>query len=464
MISTINRLGFHYFPDTLHYRELDLQTWLPELRRLGAAWVTLLAPNGRAIPEGFLRGLLEAEIQPILQFQLPAIPIRAEMLRVLFRNYARWGVRYVSLFDRPNSRESWSPATWAQADLVERFLDLYLPLAETALEEGVIPVFPPLEPGGDYWDLAFLRTSLRSLMRRGQSHILDNSVLGAYAWAGNRPLDWGAGGSERWPGTRPYADLPGVENHLGFYIFDWYLAVCQEELGRALPILLIKAGCRLGDHTDPDRAAIDEAAHAQQNMALVQQALGYGEEARSYEPLPKQVLACNFWLLAAEQNSAEAEQAWFQVGGKTLPVVDAMRRWMGERQTLHSPLVVEESWPTSPGTTPLNSPFPIGKGEGGPGKPEADTVPSVLITRPISHYVLLPLYAWGAAEWSLDLIQPLLQQARPTVGFSLDEARLATRVTVVGGVQAFPEQSLAELRREGCTVERILEDGTVVAT
>ena len=24
-----NRLGIHYFPDTIHYREQDLQAWLP---------------------------------------------------------------------------------------------------------------------------------------------------------------------------------------------------------------------------------------------------------------------------------------------------------------------------------------------------------------------------------------------------------------------------------------------------
>jgi len=34
-----NRIGFHYYPDTFHYREKDLQTWLPELQGLGAGWL-----------------------------------------------------------------------------------------------------------------------------------------------------------------------------------------------------------------------------------------------------------------------------------------------------------------------------------------------------------------------------------------------------------------------------------------
>ena len=82
----------------------------------------------------------------------------------------------------------------------------------------------------------------------------------------------------------------------------------------------------------------------------------------------------------------------------------------------------------------------------------------------ISHYVLLPLYAWGAAEWDMELITPLIQENHPTVGFSLTEAGLADRVTVVGGKETFTEQALETLRRAGCVVERMLPDGTLVAT
>src|SRR5262245_59292929 len=52
------RLGLHYFPDTLHYREADLQTWLPELQALGVSWLVLQSEQDRAIPEYFLRGLM----------------------------------------------------------------------------------------------------------------------------------------------------------------------------------------------------------------------------------------------------------------------------------------------------------------------------------------------------------------------------------------------------------------------
>ena len=66
-----NRIGFHYYPDYNHYRDKDLHKWLPELDALGATWLTLLAPGGRAIPENFIRGLISQGIEPILHFKLP---------------------------------------------------------------------------------------------------------------------------------------------------------------------------------------------------------------------------------------------------------------------------------------------------------------------------------------------------------------------------------------------------------
>ena len=68
---TNNRLGFHYYPDASHYTDSDLRTWLPELKQLGANWLTLVAPRDRAIPEAFVTGLLQAGIEPILHFHLP---------------------------------------------------------------------------------------------------------------------------------------------------------------------------------------------------------------------------------------------------------------------------------------------------------------------------------------------------------------------------------------------------------
>jgi hypothetical protein len=152
-------IGLHYFPDTLHYREQDLLTWLPELLALGAGWLTLIAPLQRAIPEEFITHLIQAEIEPVLHFPLPLDQSTSRLnLNMLLNTYSRWGVKYVTLFDRPNLRRNWSAATWAQDNLVERFLDFYIPLAEAVQMTGMVPVFPPLEPGGDYSEFSLVRS------------------------------------------------------------------------------------------------------------------------------------------------------------------------------------------------------------------------------------------------------------------------------------------------------------------
>ena len=61
-------------------------------------------------------------------------------------------------------------------------------------------------------------------------------------------------------------------------------------------------------------------------------------------------------------------------------------------------------------------------------------------------------------------MQPLVQGGHATIGFSLTEARLARRVTVVGGLGAVSAEALAMLRKAGCQVERLLEDGTLIAS
>jgi hypothetical protein len=324
--KSLPRLGFHYYPDTVHYRQYDLATWLPVLQTMGASWLTLVAPANRAIPEFFLNGLLSKGIEPILHHHLSLDhPPSPQDMLPLFQVYAKWGVRYVVLFDRPNRCAVWDSAVWAQKNLVERFLDIYLPLAEAAQQAGLIPVFPPLEPGGDFWDTAFIRLAAQSLKRRKNVKIPDPWVLSCYAWASNRPLDWGVGGPERWPGARPYGSPAGEQDHRGFRIFEWYLALAQAELNQPCAILLLGAGCQPGDHADLFAPPIDDISHAWQNLEIARRMC---EPTESQTGIPAEVLACNFWLLTATPDSPFSRHAWFQPQGRPLPIVGAFHQWL----------------------------------------------------------------------------------------------------------------------------------------
>ncbi len=429
-----NRIGFHYFPDADHYRESDLYTWLPELKTLEASWLVLDAPADRAIPEFFINGLIENGIEPILHFQLPLEHLPAlEDLNLLFKNYARWGVNYVILFAEPNKRSAWSTAAWAQNDLVERFLDRFIPPAEAAAKSGLTPVFPPLKPGGEYWDTAFLRASLQAIERRGNLFLLEHMGISADAHAGNKPLDWGSGGPERWPEARPYQTKNGAQDQRGFAISDWYTAIAQAVIGEPRPIILLNLGSSPNGAKSPTS---DQSAHVRRTLGMVQALAGPSTKSKNHpsmaavSALSPEVLCGNFWLLSADQSSPCADQAWFLPGGKGSPKAQALIRW--------------HSSPESKGDQAV-TPFQIKH-------------------QPIQHYLILPAFEWGIADWHLNAARPFIRKYRPMIGFSLNYAFLAERVTVVGDDEQFPESALEQLRNAGCRVERISGDGTSIAT
>lgn len=415
---SMNRIGYHYLPDTHHYRKSDLNHWLPILKSLNASWLVLEAPHDRAIPEDFIEGLIENQIQPILHFKIAPdhLPTFSD-LNLFFSSYYRWGVRYIALFDKPNLRDSWTTTSWTQVDLVERFLDIFLPIAEIAYNAGLTPVFPPLEPGGDYWDTAFLRLALQGIVRRGYASILERMVIGAYADIRDQSLNWGAGGPERWPSAKPYVTPEGTENQIGFRTFDWYQAIAQAVLNKPCPIFLFG----IGDSTKVDKT--DEQKELAESYLKIARLLT-GDKFEDIEAIPEDVIGGAFWLLAAPGDENLRPSAWFQDNGKSLPSVDHMKQWVRENTR------ILKNAPTF---------------------------------HPVQHYLLLPTYDWGVPDWHMDVIRPFVKKYQPTIGFSIQEAAYAQRVTVVGGHEIFPENHLNELRASGSIVDRIDGDGTEIA-
>jgi hypothetical protein len=448
-----SRLGFHYYPDTLHYCESDLFAWLPELSALGASWLVLQSPPDRAIPEYFLKGLIDAGIEPIIQYDLPLLnpPDPAEV-RPILSAYSHWGVHSVVWFNRPNSWQAWTSCGWGQQDLVERFLDRFLPYAAVSRQTGLNPVFPPLEPGGSYWDTSFLRSTLQALDRRRQYSLLEDLVLSAYAWTGGHSLNWGAGGPGRWPKARPYGlksakDGEETQDQRGFRIFDWYQAAAQSVLGRKVPQILFAAG------TDSDPLILTSPAqsgetHAQTSLAIAKLLAGEPvsdplESEKELEAVPQEVVACNLWLLTAGADSKYQSKAWFR-NREPVQAVEALKAWQSTRRARTAPPSAHVTV-GAPGSSAQNS-----------TRPEK--------SYPIEHYLLLPTYEFGVADWHLNVIRPFIKKFRPTVGFSLVEAALAARVTVIGSPQSFSEDALDSLRMAGSIVERIHGDGTTIAT
>jgi hypothetical protein len=440
--SNNQRIGFHYFPDDQHYRLADLQAWLPELKALGTQWLTLQAPLERAIPEPFIRGLADAGIEPILHFKVPLDdPPTANDLSMLFSRYKDWGIHYVTLFDRPNLHKFWGSPSWIQHELVERFLDIFIPVAEEACRNNLFPVFPPLEPGGDYWDTIFIRSALQSLKRRGNSNLLDKIVLGAYAWAGNLPFNWGAGGPESWPGTRPYFTPPDEQDHKSLRIFDWYNSAAKAALDHELPILLLACGSRPGDLISAKYPPVDETDHAERNLHIARLLAGEADvlpDGAIHMPIPENVLAGCFWVFSAASDSPFNRDAWFKGDGVTLPAVQMVQAWLAERKE------------------DLPAPKSL------PAEPEETTAERN--TSLIKHYLLLPSKGSDAAHYCLKALQAYINQHRPTMGFSIDEAVLAEKITILEDTFAYPNEVIEKLQGMDCTILHTQKNGTSIAT
>ena len=436
----LNQFGVHYFQDTLHYRNEDIKFWIPILKNLKTGWLVLKSDKGRAIPEDFIKVLLDNGITPIIEFNLP---IRSKIgtrdLKLLIEMYAKWGVKYVIFYDKHNQKESWTDNYGTQSDLIDRFLDLYIPLAKFAINQGLIPVFPPLEPGGNYWDTAFLRNCLNSLIRREQTLILENLVLSAYGYTHNQNLNWGFGGPESWPLTKPYITPQGSQDQKGFRIFDWYQAITMALLQREIPIILLGTGIDQSQKT-PNQSSdqikknwfnqklLSMVLHNQQSISLI--------DDTSIEPVPPTVLCCNFWILASDHDQKESKTAWFLDRNIQNPYVSEMIETFRQEQ---------KSIPT----------------KNAKHNKSRHSDPKQCL---IKHYVLLPDYEHEISDWELQKISPLIKKSKATIGYSIDEAILSQKVTLLEGKNIYSDEILHNLKKFGCVVEYLGENGTTIAT
>lgn len=402
-VKTPVALGIQYYPDDLHFRTKDLDQWLPELQSLGMRWLAVSGSLDCAVPEAFLKAVVQSGIEPVLFLDRGLIKPVNETLPWMLRAYRRAGVRFIAPFPAPNLISSWAPGAWDADSPVDLFLNVFPSVAEAILAEGMTPALPMIDPAGSYWGPAFLEAFLAGLDRIGKSELARKLALTVNASAYNRPLDWGAGGSRRWPDTRPYLTPPGSQDHIGFLGFTWLDEIVRRVLGESLPMIGLQAGATLGDLTDPSFPAVDGSRHAEINLQVAQIA-GSGQ-------MPAPLLCVCFRLLAAAEGSLEASRAWYQNDGSTLPIVDLLKR----RAAVKSQ------------------------------KPQAAVIKS------FRHYLLLPPGPSSISGRTWEQIRGFLLAFQPVCGFSIEEACQAEKVTILG--EAAPAITALRLRDSGCHVE-----------
>ena len=265
-------------------------------------------------------------------------------------------IRHLILFDRPNQQNFWDPQTWIKPNLLEIFLEKFSLLAEKCLEKNIQPVFPPLQPGGDFWDTVFLRLALQSLKDKGKTNLLENLTLCAYSWTNDHSIQWGAGGPERWPASTPYYTPQNSENQQGFRTFDWYQANAKAVLNHTLPILLLQAG-RAAEYGIPSQT--DPLSITQDILEVLYPNLYMrSDEEDLREPIPAEVSTC-FFLVDMDWQNLQGLFAKIQNAQAVQPEKTASPEQSKSipDQFVHYLLVPDESWQSDPAKTAALQPF-----------------------------------------------------------------------------------------------------------
>lgn len=416
-------IGFHYVTDTHHYDRQSLDYWLGELKELGASWLILPSTLESPVPDYFLRELIAAHVEPVILVDVrPIQPVDRSRLLEICRNYAECGVYYLGVYVEPNLATRWRVEDWTAPGLVERFATLLRPALETIHQADLFPLISPLAPGGHYWDLTFLRTLLGIFARDSSKHLRERLCLGISCEVGNRPLTWGRGGPTRWPNVRPYDCPNGSQDHHGLSAFEWYDALVRECFGESLPLICTRTRLVSGDQDDPSLPVLDDVAHG----------IRSAEIARMFMDGELSDCAFNtaFWALGSGDDDPGDAHAWYRRDGSTLPAVRALKQLKKHPRRF--------AW----------------------DEPSDDARPGVA-ARPIYHYLLLqaPPATVGIeaqpSRWMLSATRDYVAHFRPTVGFSEEEARRASRVTVVGTDAKSLTSAEEALRASGCLVETV---------
>ena len=183
------------------------------------------------------------------------------------------------------------------------------------MENHIKPVFSPLFPGGDYWDLAFIEKSLQSLAH-STPQIKNNLVLSAYGWDWGRSIEWGSGGKNKWPKTKPFHKKQNTQDQQSFRTYEWYLELSEKIFGKKLPIIILEAGVPNDSFV---KCSVDTAPtvipFAITHLLNGKNVYDPRNPELLLSPIPPEVIGCNFFVLSAQNEKKYFPYRWFTPKG-----------------------------------------------------------------------------------------------------------------------------------------------------
>jgi hypothetical protein len=412
-MTLITQLGYHFAEDTKHYTRAKLEGWYASVGKK-TQWICLPSSCHTAIPEVVFQFCNENRIKPIVQFLFNEWnQVSTQDVIPLLQYYKKQGVEFIQLGGYLNQQSTWRSAEFG-SDFLSHLSNIVIEFHRMAVEYGFFHILPKFIPGGDYWDLVVLKFLLQQMH---DAKIDPNQIILSFtAWINGHPYLWGRGGKKKWSQSQPYQTTAAGEDHRGFSGFEWYQEIAESEFGKKLPIILLEAG--------KDVLADETGDHDRMLKTLVD-FLGNEKNANFFSEVLGICMAYDEHIFTDE--IAEYLDSYLILDQKTEKVLLMKRE--EDDQNIGPIHLLEKRIPQ----------------------------------KNISHYLLLPEYDWGISPWHLEVALPFVRKYRPTIGYSLEEAKNATFVTVVMDEDVFSADSMDILKKAGCKVVVIHGDGTEIA-
>ena len=351
-------------------------------------------------------------------------------------------------------KASWSVTDWQKPALVERFIEIFESYAMICVKDKVIPLFPLLQPGGDYWDLSFLKEALAIL--KNKTGLLPNMLFTANAGFQTHPLDWGKGGPSGYPEVRAYGNNQG--DHRGFHIFEWYQSLIRQTLKQPYPIVLLQAAS-WSSQTGPFDTTPKESK--QQFFKVMELLQKDASNKNSKDALPSYILACNLYKLPADSlvmgkserkplfKSALKMPTFAKSAPKEKPVVSEKTVGMELSGVLVSFLLSVVKFIFNEAQPHLPEVFSRISGW------IRDISAQFLQTNQISEYFLIPDAAEILNEDQQRTIQKVLKNGRFKSGRNLNEALAAPRVILINDKTLYPQNIIRLLHNNHCQIQTV---------
>jgi hypothetical protein len=281
-----NGRGMHWIPTVSSSPEV-VDRYVAGLKDMHMKWVTILNDGTSTGANDYLVQQLKANgMEPVMRVYTSAVePVNTDDLGAMVRHYKAEGVSYFQLYNEPNCKVENN----GQMPDVNRYLDAWIPAAKAVTDNGGLPGFGALSPGGEFKDTDFLSQALDGLKARGETGLLDHAWLTIHNYQGDR----------------------AVNDTEGFARFKVYSDIVRQKLGRDLPEIGTEGG-----------SFVANPAGEPQRIERVVDAYRYMEQREPYN------FAYSYWNVANQagggHDPAWESQALFRADGQS-PLVDALK-------------------------------------------------------------------------------------------------------------------------------------------